>query len=244
VDLTDYRESFPILAETTYLISHSLGPMPAEAARRLAEYAHAWNTRGVRAWGEGWWELPVTVGDQIARLIGAPPGSTVMHQNVTIAEAVVLSCFDLRGERRRIVYEEENFPSVRYLQQAQGRRRGRRAGTGKMSRRSTSGAPSRSATSSSRRARDVEPIIERAYDARTSPTPTSRRLGPARRGALSVDSRSAERQRLAAARERVGSTSVRTSPRRSSRRSSAGRRTQDPSASSPSSSTRRARGAS
>jgi kynureninase len=93
--------------------------MPSEAARRLAEYAETWNTRGIRAWGEGWWELPVTVGDQIARLIGAPSGSTVMHQNVTIAEAVVLSCFDLRGERRRIVYEEENFPSVRYLHQAQ-----------------------------------------------------------------------------------------------------------------------------
>jgi kynureninase len=119
VELTDYRERFPILAETTYLISHSLGPMPAEAERRLAEYPAAWNTRGPRAWGEGWWELPMTVGDQIGRLIGAPPGSTVMHLNVTIAEAIVLSCFDLRGERRRIVYEEENFPSVRYLQQAQ-----------------------------------------------------------------------------------------------------------------------------
>jgi kynureninase len=119
VELTDYRERFPILAETTYLISHSLGPMPVEAERRLAEFANTWATRGVRAWGEGWWELPLTVGDRIARLIGAPAGSTVMHQNVTIAEAVVLSCFDLRGERRRIVYEEENFPSVRYLQQAQ-----------------------------------------------------------------------------------------------------------------------------
>jgi kynureninase len=118
-ELTDYRARFPILAETTYLISHSLGPMPAEAERRLAEYAHSWNTRGARAWGDGWWELPMTVGDQVARLIGAPPGSTVMHQNVTIAEAVVLSCFDFRGERRRIVYEEDNFPSVRYLQQAQ-----------------------------------------------------------------------------------------------------------------------------
>jgi kynureninase len=119
VELTDYRERFPILAETTYLISHSLGPMPAEAARRVGEYADTWNTRGIRAWGEGWWDLPVTVGDQIGRLIGAPPGSTVMHPNVTIAEAVVLSCFDLRGERNRIVYEEENFPSVRYLHQAQ-----------------------------------------------------------------------------------------------------------------------------
>src|SRR5262245_15594082 len=119
MELTDYRERFPILAETTYLISHSLGPMPLEAERRLVQYASTWNTRGIRAWGEGWWELPLTVGDRIARLIGAPPGSTVMHQNVTIAEAVVLSCFDLRGERRRIVYEEENFPSVRYLHQAQ-----------------------------------------------------------------------------------------------------------------------------
>jgi len=118
-ELTEYRERFPILAETTYLISHSLGPMPAEAERRLAAYAESWNTRGARAWSEGWWELPLTVGDQIARLIGAPPGSTVMHQNVTIAEAVVLSCFNFDGERKRIVYEEDNFPSVRYLQQAQ-----------------------------------------------------------------------------------------------------------------------------
>jgi kynureninase len=117
--LTDYRERFPILERTTYLISHSLGPMPAEAERRLAEFANTWKTRGIRAWGEGWWDLSMTVGDQVARLIGAPSGSTVMHQNVTIAEAVVLSCFDLRGERRRIVYEEENFPSVRYLMQAQ-----------------------------------------------------------------------------------------------------------------------------
>jgi kynureninase len=119
MELADYRERFPILAETTYLISHSLGPMPAEAELRLAEYAHSWSTRGIRAWGEGWWDLPLTVGDQLARLIGAPPGSTVMHQNVTIAEAVVLSCFGFDGERNRIVYEEENFPSVRYLQQAQ-----------------------------------------------------------------------------------------------------------------------------
>jgi kynureninase len=121
-ELIAYRERFPILAETTYLISHSLGPMPAEAERRLAEYAHTWNTRGIRAWGEGWWDMSSTVGDHVARLIGAPPGSTVMHQNVTIAEAVVLSCFRLEGERRRIVYEEDNFPSVRYLYQAQSER--------------------------------------------------------------------------------------------------------------------------
>ena len=45
-----------------------------------------------------------------------------MHQNVTVAEAIVLSCFRFDGERQRIVYEDGNFPSVRYLYQAQGDR--------------------------------------------------------------------------------------------------------------------------
>jgi kynureninase len=117
--LLDYRDRFPIVADTTYLINHSLGAMPATAEERLREYARAWAARGIRAWSEGWWELPLTVGDQIGRLIGAVPGSTVMHQNVTVAEAIVLSCFEFRPPRNRIVYEEGNFPSVRYLHQAQ-----------------------------------------------------------------------------------------------------------------------------
>jgi kynureninase len=120
-DLLDHRGDFPILADTTYLINHSLGAMPAAAEERLLAYARSWNTRGVRAWEEGWWELPLTVGDQIARLIGAPPGTVSMHQNVTLAEAVVISCFRFDQERRRIVYEQGNFPSVRYLYQAQER---------------------------------------------------------------------------------------------------------------------------
>jgi kynureninase len=94
--------------------------MPAAAEQRVLEYAHTWKERGIRAWAEGWWELPVTVGDQIGRIIGAPPGSTVMHQNVAVAEAIVLSCFrPVDAARNRVVYEEGNFPSVRYLYQAQ-----------------------------------------------------------------------------------------------------------------------------
>jgi kynureninase len=121
-DLLSYRDRFPILAETTYLISHSLGPMPLAAKEQLDAYAEAWMTRGVRAWTEGWWEISITAGDRIARLIGAPAGSTVMHQNVTVASAVVLSCFPFTGERRRIVYGEGEFPSVRYVHQAQAAR--------------------------------------------------------------------------------------------------------------------------
>jgi kynureninase len=114
-----YRDRFPILRDTTYLINHSLAAMPAAAEERLLEYARMWKTRGIRAWGEGWWQMPMTIGDQVGRIIGAPPGSVVMHQNVTIAEAIVLSCFRPTPERNRVVYEEANFPSVRYLYQAQ-----------------------------------------------------------------------------------------------------------------------------
>ena len=118
MELTGYRDRFPILASTTYLINHSLGAMPAEAARRLELFAHEWATRGARAWGEGWWDSPVRVGDLVGSIVGAPPGSTVMHQNVTVAEAIVLSCFDLKPPRNRIVFEAGLFPSVRYVQQA------------------------------------------------------------------------------------------------------------------------------
>ncbi len=122
MDLLAHRDRFPILSETTYLISHSLGPMHRGVQDRLAEYARMWSERGVRAWGEGWWRMPMTVGDQVGRIVGAPAGSTVMHQNVTVAEEVVLSCFSFDGPRNRIVYEEGLFPSVRYVQQAQSRR--------------------------------------------------------------------------------------------------------------------------
>jgi kynureninase len=118
-DLLDYRSEFPILEHTTYLINHSLAAMPRRAEERLAEYARMWSERGIRSWREGWWTMPMTVGDQIGRIVGAPAGSTVMHQNVAIAEAVVLSCFlPIDPGRNRVVYERGNFPSVRYLYQA------------------------------------------------------------------------------------------------------------------------------
>jgi kynureninase len=116
--LLAYRDRFPIVERTTYLINHSLGAMPAAAEERVLEYARTWRERGIRAWGEGWWTLPLTVGDQIGRIIGAPPGTVCMHQNVSIAESVVLSCFR-DSPRTKIVFEASNFPSVRYVYQAQ-----------------------------------------------------------------------------------------------------------------------------
>ena len=116
--LLAWRSEFPILEHTTYLVSHSLGAMPRAAEKRLKEYTDTWASRGVRAWAEGWWRMPVTVGDRVGRIIGAPPGSVVMHQNVSVCQALVLSCFEFSGRRNKIVYEDLNFPSVMYVYEA------------------------------------------------------------------------------------------------------------------------------
>src|SRR5213593_801692 len=90
--LLRFRSEFPILEKTTYLISNSLGAMPRAAAAALAEYAQAWATRGVRAWAEAWWDMSVEVGDRIAPLLAAAPGSVSMLPNVTVASAVAFTC--------------------------------------------------------------------------------------------------------------------------------------------------------
>ena len=120
-DLLQWRREFPILEKTVYLISHSLGAMPRETYDRLHDYAEMWSTRGVRAWAEGWWDMPVTVGDEVARIIGAAPGTVVMHQNVSICQSLIISCLEPTPQRNKIVYSELNFPSVMYVYEAHAR---------------------------------------------------------------------------------------------------------------------------
>ncbi len=120
-ELLEWRAEFPILDQTVYLISHSLGAMPRETFDRLQDYAELWATRGVRAWAEGWWDMPVTVGDEVARIIGARAGTVVMHQNVSVCQSLILSCFDPQPARNKIVCEELNFPSVLYVYEAHAR---------------------------------------------------------------------------------------------------------------------------
>jgi kynureninase len=110
-----WRDEFPILAHTTYMVSHSLGAMPRGVKRSLDEFTAAWETRGVRAWHEGWWEMAVTVGDLIGSIIGAGAGEVVMNQNVSAGQSVVASCFDWRERRNKIVTEGLNFPSNDYI---------------------------------------------------------------------------------------------------------------------------------
>lgn len=120
--LLQWRAEFPILDRTVYMISHSLGAMPRRTRDRLKQYADEWDTRGIRAWEEGWWEMPVTIGDLIGRIIGAGHGEVVMQQNVSICQAIVAGCFDWSAKRNKIVTEDMNFPSNLYIYQQSGAR--------------------------------------------------------------------------------------------------------------------------
>ena len=124
--LLAFREEFPILEKTSYLVSNSLGPMPRTVPAKLAEYARDWGEQGVKAWNRGWWEQPVEVGNEIAPLINADPGEVVMMPNVTIAQIAVLSAIDFPKGRDTIVMTELDFPSVRYAYAEMAQRLGAR----------------------------------------------------------------------------------------------------------------------
>ena len=102
--------------------------MPRATHDRLREYADLWAARGVRAWAEGWWDMPVTIGNEVARIIGADRDTVVMHQNVSICQSLILSCLlpPKDPKRNKIVYEELNFPSVMYVYEAHARAHGLR----------------------------------------------------------------------------------------------------------------------
>ena len=124
--LLSFREEFPILAKTNYLVSNSLGPMPRTVPEKLAEYARDWGEMGVKAWNRGWWEFPVEAGNDIAPLINAGSGEIVMMPNVTIAQTAVLSAIDFPKDRDTIVMTDLDFPSVRYAYAEMAQRLGAR----------------------------------------------------------------------------------------------------------------------
>jgi kynureninase len=120
--LLRWRSEFAIVERTNYQISNSLGAMPDRARASMMAYADAWDSRGVRAWGDRWWGLQFEFAALIEQILGVDAATVSMHQNVAMASQAILSCFDFPAGRNRIVYTDMNFPSVMYLYEQQVRR--------------------------------------------------------------------------------------------------------------------------
>ena len=108
-DLLDRRTDYPVLARKTYLASHTLGAMHRRTPERLAEFTDLWAERGVVSW-ETWAPEVERVADLVGSLIGAPPGTTVMRQNVADLLGDLVTGLDWRGRRNRVVTSALEWP--------------------------------------------------------------------------------------------------------------------------------------
>ena len=109
--LLKWRDEFPILSRCNYLISNSLGAMPRGVYDSLRDYADTWAGQGVSAWGAGWFELPQTVGNKIAPLMGAAENTVLVHQNASIANSILFGALDFSDPRRdKVVITALGFP--------------------------------------------------------------------------------------------------------------------------------------
>ena len=120
-ELLRWREEFPALEGSVYMVSHSLGCMPRRAAESMGEYLQQWQEKSITAWDD-WLPEVERAGARVAKLLSAPEGTVVMHENVSHVEAIIASCFDYTDERNKIVYSEFQFPTVSYVWKAEERR--------------------------------------------------------------------------------------------------------------------------
>jgi kynureninase len=112
--MTRLREQFPILADSTYLVSHSMGAAPLGAREALEAFWDLWASDGPEAW-ERWLPRIGEIADGIGAIVGAAPGSVFLGPNVSILQAALGSCIDFSGDRNEVVYEALQFPSLTYV---------------------------------------------------------------------------------------------------------------------------------
>ncbi len=109
-----HRGEFPMLANSTYLVSHSMGAAPLGAKAALDRYWEQWAADGPEAW-EGWLPQIAEIADGIGAIVGAPPGSVFLGPNVSTFQAALATCIGFGSERNEVVYEALQFPSLTYV---------------------------------------------------------------------------------------------------------------------------------
>jgi kynureninase len=124
--LRSYRDRFaPTEDGLVYLDGNSLGRPTAEALERIAYVGGKWATRLIRGWEDGWLELPITVGDVLAKgVLGAQPGSVAVTDSTTVnLYRLAAAALDARPGRRTVVIERSEFPTDRYVVEGLARER-------------------------------------------------------------------------------------------------------------------------
>jgi kynureninase len=117
-DFAATRACFALPEGVIYLDGNSLGPLPRAAAARVARtVTEEWGELLIRGWNKaGWMDQPARMGDRIARLIGAAPGTVVLGDTLSIKVYQALaSALEMQPGRRVILSDSGNFPSDLYM---------------------------------------------------------------------------------------------------------------------------------
>ncbi|MDW6024691.1 kynureninase [Mesorhizobium sp. BAC0120] len=121
--MTDFaatRALFHIPDGVIYMDGNSLGPLPKAAKERVARMMQdEWGGQLIKGWNSaGWFVQPRRVGDRIGKLIGAPEGTVVMGDTLSIKVYQALAAaLELNPRRRVILSDSGNFPSDLYMAQ-------------------------------------------------------------------------------------------------------------------------------
>jgi len=124
--LASFRDRFmPLEPGLVYLDGNSLGRPAKASLERVAAIGEAWAQRMIRGWGDGWLELPLTVGDLLAKdILGARPGEVAVVDSTTVnLYRVAAAALKARKPRRTVVIERSEFPTDRYVVEGLARER-------------------------------------------------------------------------------------------------------------------------
>ena len=119
--MTDFKHTrslFQMPDGVIYLDGNSLGPLPRAVADRVGRMiSEEWGKELIRGWNSaGWMTQPRRIGDRVGRLIGAPEGTVVMGDTLSIKVYQALaSALELNPARRVILSDSGNFPSDLYI---------------------------------------------------------------------------------------------------------------------------------
>lgn len=119
-ELADFRRRFVVSdPELIYMDGNSLGRLPKKAALRIRQVAEEeWGGGLIRAWNTGWYEAPSRLGDMIANLIGADPGTVIISDSTSVnLYKLVLGVINIFPQRQQIISDDMNFPSDLYILQ-------------------------------------------------------------------------------------------------------------------------------
>lgn len=119
--MTDFsltRSFFDLPRDVIYMDGNSLGPLPKSVPARLDALARGeWGEMVITGWNRaGWMSMPRRLGDRIGRLIGAPAGTVVVGDTLSVKVYQALAAaLDLRPDRKKILSDSGNFPSDLYM---------------------------------------------------------------------------------------------------------------------------------